>query len=134
MRKSQRIVSGEHFQAVLERKCFLCKGIIRLYAAGNDLKFPRFGISVGKACGNAVTRNRLKRLAREIFRLHQHEIPVGYDYVLIFTQKTPKRKNKQDLPVSKSEAERLGYNDIESRVLGMIDKLRQQGRLKSETD
>ncbi|MHC4552302.1 MAG: ribonuclease P protein component [Planctomycetota bacterium] len=133
LRKSQRIVSSEHFREVLSRKCFVCKGIMRLYAAANEAGLPRFGISVSKSCGNAVARNRLKRLAREVFRLHQHEIPAGFDYVLIFTQKTPKRKDKQGVSVE-SEADRLQYDDIESRVLGMIDRMRQQGRLKAEKD
>lgn len=132
LRKSQRIVSGEHFQQVLNCKCFVCKGIMRIYAARNVGGFPRFGISIGKACGPAVTRNRLKRLAREVFRRHQHEIPADFDYVLIFTQKMPKKgKGKGDL--DRNEAQSLQFADIERRVLGMIDKLRTQGRLDSRT-
>ena len=38
---------------------------------------PRLGLSVGaKAVGNAVSRNRIKRVVRESFRSHQHRLPV----------------------------------------------------------
>lgn len=37
---------------------------------------PRLGLSIGaRAVGSAVRRNQIKRLVRESFRLHQHELP-----------------------------------------------------------
>jgi ribonuclease P protein component len=41
----------------------------------------RFGISVKKAVGNAVVRNRIRRRIREILRRNYSEIPSGWDFV-----------------------------------------------------
>jgi ribonuclease P protein component len=42
----------------------------------------RFGISVKKALGGAVVRNRIKRRIREILRRNTTEIPTGWDIVI----------------------------------------------------
>jgi ribonuclease P protein component len=42
----------------------------------------RFGISVKKALGGAVVRNRIKRRIREILRRNRREIPTGWDIVI----------------------------------------------------
>jgi ribonuclease P protein component len=42
----------------------------------------RFGISVKKAVGGAVVRNRIRRRIREILRRNQTEIPAGWDIVI----------------------------------------------------
>ncbi len=42
----------------------------------------RFGISVKKALGGAVVRNRIKRRVRDILRRNRTEIPSGWDIVI----------------------------------------------------
>jgi ribonuclease P protein component len=120
-RKSQRIVSEDNFERVLSYKCFVCKGMLRLYSAPNEVNFSRFGVSVSKSCGNAVMRNRLKRLGREVFRHHQHEFSSGFDYILIFTQKKPKINPKNRTTNEAVYCPR--YKDIEQDFLSMVQAL-----------
>ena len=55
-------------------------------APGNKAGVPdrvsRFGISVKKALGGAVVRNRIRRRIREILRRNRTEIPSGWDIVI----------------------------------------------------
>jgi ribonuclease P protein component len=45
-------------------------------ARRNDLTYPRLGLAISrKATGNAVERNRLKRVVREHFRQVQRDTP-----------------------------------------------------------
>jgi len=48
----------------------------------NDLPDTRFGVSIKKALGNAVVRNRMRRRIREAVRGHRQEIPAGWDLVI----------------------------------------------------
>ncbi len=61
----------------------------------------RVGFTVSKACGNAVTRNRIKRRLRALVQeLWPHHARPGFDYVLIGragAEKIPYEKIRQEL-------------------------------------
>ena len=43
---------------------------------------PRLGITTTRKMGNAVTRNRARRLLREVFRKNKRFVPNGIDIVV----------------------------------------------------
>ena len=49
----------------------------------NELGITRLGVTASRKVGNAVRRNRAKRLIREFYRLHKTRFPKGVDIVVI---------------------------------------------------
>jgi len=91
--KKKRLISNSQFKAVLTNGRRRSNGVLMLYMSKNNLEYSRLGVSVGKSQGNAVVRNRLKRLMREAFRQNQHQIPAGFDYVLMISPQWLKKSN-----------------------------------------
>jgi ribonuclease P protein component len=54
-----------------------------LCACQNGLGWPRFGIVASKRIGNAVVRNRVRRLISEAVRVQCDLVRPGWDVVLI---------------------------------------------------
>ena len=83
--KASRLLANSQFRFVLAKRLNARDEFLLLFARENGLDYPRLGISIGKSCGNAVVRNRLKRLLREAFRQNKHLIAPGFDFVVLMS-------------------------------------------------
>jgi ribonuclease P protein component len=64
------------FDAAYARGRRLGDGFFSVTVMSNKLAAPRLGTAVGvRVAGGGVARNRIRRIIRESFRLHQLEIP-----------------------------------------------------------
>ncbi len=93
--KAQRLVVPSEFQRVFEKAQ---KGACReflILARENDLNRPRIGLTVAKKhLKKAVSRNKVKRIVRESFRLHQHNLP-SCDFIFIAKKGLDSLENEQ---------------------------------------
>jgi ribonuclease P protein component len=64
------------FRAIRQRGKRLADAFFSLSVMANHEIGPRLGLAIAtRTFGSAVARNRIKRLARESFRLTQHALP-----------------------------------------------------------
>lgn len=81
---SARVRVSAQYQAVFKAGRRLSSPQLRLFAhVRAEATEPRLGVAVSKKVDKrAVGRNRIKRIARDVFRRERHRLPAG-DYVLI---------------------------------------------------
>ena len=81
-RPQHRLKKQEDFDRIYQARVFAADDVLVVNGDRNQLPHPRLGLSISKKVGNAVIRNRWKRLIREAFRLHREELPAGIDLVV----------------------------------------------------
>lgn len=75
--------------------------------AETENPLTQLGITVSRRVGNAVVRNRVKRLVREAFRRHKADFPSGLELVLI----------------ARAEAAKVGYAQVERELMELGRRL-----------
>jgi ribonuclease P protein component len=87
--RTLRVRTREDYSGVFDPRVKVARGPLILYGVPNDKNATRLGFSTSRKVGNAVRRNRIRRLLRESFRLLQHELPTGYDLVIVVRAHEP---------------------------------------------
>lgn len=73
--KQVRLLRSAEFDEVFAQKLSTADGQLVVYGKPNGLTHARLGLVVSRKVGNAVRRNRWKRVLREAFRLSQSDLP-----------------------------------------------------------
>lgn len=83
MKKYETIKEHKEFDDIIhncpykKNKCFI------IYNKESKNEYSRFGIAVSKKLGNAVTRNKAKRIVRELIHNNKKLFKKDKDYIII---------------------------------------------------
>ena len=83
MKKNEVVKNNYEFDAIIKNGKYEKNNEFVIYYVNNNKDYNRFGISVGKKIGNAVTRNYYKRVIRNICDKNKNLYSKGKDYIII---------------------------------------------------
>ena len=93
MKKVNIVKENKDFNRIIkDNKPFKYKDFI-IYLEKREQSVYKFGFSVGKKIGNAVERNRCRRIIRAAFREISPMLNGGYDFVFVARTRTIKKKS-----------------------------------------
>ena len=81
--QDERIKTDFHFQYLIDKGNKIVSKSFILYTVSKINETQNIGFIASKKIGNAVFRNKSKRILKEIVRQHQYHIHKQYDLLLI---------------------------------------------------
>ena len=107
--KSERIRHRSDFKSLSGSPVKVVSGHFVTLAGSCSSNTTRIGITVSRKIGNAVTRNRIKRLVREFYR-HNKSVFLPSDIVFI----------------ARAGADRLSYSELCQELVNAVLKIGKQ--------
>jgi ribonuclease P protein component len=105
MKGEEYLTRPEQYALVYKGGSTLADSVLVLRVLPNGLGLSRYGFSVSKRVGNAVTRNRVKRLLREILRL------------------TPLKPGRDMVFIARPPATAAGYAGLKKSVESLLSRV-----------
>ena len=106
MKKIYRIKKSEDIQQIIKKKISVGNKNYIIYIMKNsEAKHFRLAMSVSKKIGNAVVRNRQKRLIKQVIIEHKQQI-LPFDIFVI----------------ARSNVVNLAFNEVESNIIYLLNK------------
>lgn len=106
--KSKRINKQSQFSCIFKRCIKKETTLFKGYCANTQSQNkPGVALIINKKFGNAVKRNKYRRIVREIIRKNQYSLAEDKDVILIF-----KKTNRE-----------WSYNDIQTALISLFTEL-----------
>jgi ribonuclease P protein component len=81
--RNERIRKRQDYLRIYGQGVRITSKRFTIITLANQSGIRRLGMTVSKKTGNAVQRNRIKRILREFFRLNKSRLPASQDIVII---------------------------------------------------
>ncbi|MCD6486643.1 MAG: ribonuclease P protein component [Syntrophobacterales bacterium] len=104
--KKERVRKRKNYLSIYQNGARVHSSNFTVILSPNPSGGKRLGVTVSKKVGNAVKRNRIKRLLREFFRLNKDRLPDSRDVVII----------------AKEDVSSLKYQDIYLELANLFKK------------
>ena len=111
--KESRLLTKDDFSNLKSHSCRTKSKLLISYSKLNsNFEFSRLGLAISKKAGNAVVRNSVKRVIRELFRISEIRT-LGVDILFVATPNLLKKTSKESL----KSVIKLSFIQIEKEIL-----------------
>ena len=92
MKFTESLEKNRQFQFVYDYGRSYANKYLVMFVMDNNTETSRLGISVSKKVGNSVSRNRIKRLIKENYRLLEKDIKENNSLVILWKKSVDKEE------------------------------------------
>ena len=108
MKKTRMIKRRHEFKMLFSKGKIVYNKNLTFYYINNKLSINQLGIAVSNKSGNAVERNRIKRLIRENYKTLEDKLSTGYNILFSVNKKC--------------EIEKINFYDVKKEMVNSLKK------------